>query len=822
MSPMLRRSWAAKREGRGRTPGQHRSSWRASVEPLEDRCLPSSLPSPNVDAPFLSQRLSNGDAVFMLQDASGNWNLWRSDGTSQGTTAIANFGPNTATAATESAVLNGDLYFFAIDPTGFVYYPPVGAPMNLGDREALWKTDGTPAGTSMVADINPTANGYIDASGLINVAGTLYFAARNADSLEQLWKSDGTAAGTVMLTDIDPQVTVPWNPLDPPPPVQTNYGFQVQGLTNVNGTLFFAGDDRTHGNSLWKSDGTTVGTVIVEQLGGKGYGGQGPSELVNAGGTLYFAGPDSGDEQGLWRSDGTAAGTYELASFHGVPGPVTEVDGTTFFSADEALWKTDGTSAGTVHLTPLETAGRINPGELTNLNGTLVFAASDRSHGTELWTSDGTATGTIMVKDINPGPGDSYPFELTSVNGTVYFMANDGIDGIQLWRSDGTTAGTAMVDDINPYGDAMEQDQAWLANADGRLLFEAADGLTGLHLYSSQGTAGTTQTIGDFYFGSVWWPPAEPSAIINGRPPPTPRMPSEQQGFVPGRIAATGGGAAMTLFAVDSRQELFKYTPAGGWTQIGAAGTVESITSIRDTAGDAVLFAVTTDGGLSRYNAHNGWQRIGAAGTIMSASAGVDAGGAADVYVLTTANMLTEFRGSSGWLVSPVAAANTISTFAALANDRVVVVTGGRVAEYDPRQGWLHLSGGGPANVADVSAVTEASGQESLFARTADGSLWRYDASVWTQVGASGTIKGIAAGLDAVGRAVVFAATFQGNSENGLAELSTSGWLNLSPPSGPFAISTAGGEVFVFLGDASVDGRDDHSGFFPLTSPGFL
>ncbi|NIP52547.1 MAG: hypothetical protein GWN61_15505, partial [candidate division Zixibacteria bacterium] len=43
------------------------------------------------------------------------------------------------------------------------------------------------------------------------------------------------------------------------------------------------------------------------------------------------------------------------------------------------------------------------PSSLINVNGTLFFAASDGIHGYELWKSDGTAAGTVMVKDINPG-----------------------------------------------------------------------------------------------------------------------------------------------------------------------------------------------------------------------------------------------------------------------------------------------------------------------------------------------------------------------------------------------------------------------------------
>ena len=65
----------------------------------------------------------------------------------------------------------------------------------------------------------------------------------------------------------------------------------------------------------------------------------------------------------------------------------------------------------------------LRPSFLTNVNGTLFFEAGDGTHGFELWKSDGTAAGTVMVKDINPGAGDSSAIILTNVNGTLFFDA---------------------------------------------------------------------------------------------------------------------------------------------------------------------------------------------------------------------------------------------------------------------------------------------------------------------------------------------------------------------------------------------------------------
>lgn len=92
--------------------------------------------------------------------------------------------------------------------------------------------------------------------------------------------------------------------------------------------------------------------------------------------------------------------------------------------------------------------------ELIDVNGTLFFTPLDGVHGRELWRSNGTAAGTVLVKDINPGMNGSTqsidPQQwFTNVNGTLFFAANDGVHGTELWKSNGTTAGTVMVKDID-------------------------------------------------------------------------------------------------------------------------------------------------------------------------------------------------------------------------------------------------------------------------------------------------------------------------------------------------------------------------------------
>ena len=88
------------------------------------------------------------------------------------------------------------------------------------------------------------------------------------------------------------------------------------------------------------------------------------------------------------------------------------------------MWKSDGTASGTVMVKDINSgSGSSSPSYLTAVGNTLYFQASDGTNGAELWKSDGTASGTVMVKDINSGSGSSYPADLTAVGNTLYFQA---------------------------------------------------------------------------------------------------------------------------------------------------------------------------------------------------------------------------------------------------------------------------------------------------------------------------------------------------------------------------------------------------------------
>src|SRR5688500_14416182 len=91
-------------------------------------------------------------------------------------------------------------------------------------------------------------------------------------------------------------------------------------------------------------------------------------------------------------------------------------------------------------------AASAEPGRVVEANGIGFLIVDDGVNGRELWRTDGTSSGTMMIEDIAPGRDSSMPLQgLVNVNGIVYFAANNQISGTELWRSDGTAAGTHLV-----------------------------------------------------------------------------------------------------------------------------------------------------------------------------------------------------------------------------------------------------------------------------------------------------------------------------------------------------------------------------------------
>src|SRR5947207_8839931 len=141
------------------------------------------------------------------------------------------------------------------------------------------------------------------------------------------------------------------------------------------------------------------------------------------------------------------------------------------------------------------------PAGLIDVGGTVYFSADDGVHGPELWKSDGTAAGTVMVKDIVPGGVGSQPTSLIAVNGTVYFYVRDGFARCSLWKSDGTSTGTQHGKDLAALTRHSLTEMDDLLNVNGTLFFSGNTSMGYSALFKSDGTAGGTVIVKEFDVG---------------------------------------------------------------------------------------------------------------------------------------------------------------------------------------------------------------------------------------------------------------------------------------------------------------------------------
>jgi ELWxxDGT repeat protein len=494
---------------------------------------------------------------FVANDGNTGGELWKTDGTEQGTTLVKDITAGTgSTSFSLMTAGNGLVFFVANDGVS---------------GSELWRSDGTEAGTYLLKDINPgSASAAINRIFFHN--GLLFFGANNGTHGQELWKSDGTTAGTVMIKDINPGATAS----SPAPLSNALYTFVALG-----NEVFFAAAGPSVGRELYKTDGTEAGTVLVKDVWPGGTSGIGITNHKAAvhNGRLYFAGNDGVNGVELWSTDGTEAGTFMVkdivaGSGHSHPNNLISFNGALFFSASTVnngnpnLYKTDGTEAGTVLIRDLVADGTIlNIGNTTAINdftiaaGKLFFRSGSSLNGLELFVSDGTTGGTGLVKDIVPGINGSGPNGLMEMNGKLYFSAfdlslqktilfsSDGTeagtmgnfegelrdvlsvssvpfigtgskffflgstqDGIELWSTDGTSAGTAMVRNINttitgtPNFNTSPQSSIEM---NGYSYFAAGSPDHGMELWKSNGTTVGTAMVKDI------WPGKGPSSPLN-------------------------------------------------------------------------------------------------------------------------------------------------------------------------------------------------------------------------------------------------------------------------------------------------------------------
>jgi ELWxxDGT repeat protein len=409
-------------------------------------------------------RVLGGRVYFAARDAVYGREVWTSDGTPAGTRRITAF-ESDEVLIQELRVAGNRIVFLA---------------SNNGHGAQIWSTLGTLESTAAVPNPPCRECSFLQQNTpLVELGGRLFFRGTDDAHGAEPWVTDGTAAGTHLLADL---CTGPCSSVNP-------YG---EGLpATPQGALFLA-TDPVHGLELWRTDGTSAGTVRLTDIaaphpsfsneavamGGKLYfsvidatgpalwvserprsahpvaliAPQGPAsdprELTPLGDSLLFTAWDGATTE-LWRTDGTEAGTTPLGAQvdHDLAAQLTPAGGLVFFLAWDAgegtLWRTDGTPTGTFPLLyPVQ-------GGLTAYRGKLYFRFRGNSDPVQsIWSSDGTIAGTLKEFDL---PAIPRVTKLTGLGSDLYFLASgEPIEG-QIWHSDGTAAGTQKIATLNFY-----------------------------------------------------------------------------------------------------------------------------------------------------------------------------------------------------------------------------------------------------------------------------------------------------------------------------------------------------------------------------------
>lgn len=240
----------------------------------------------------------------------------------------------------------------------------------------------------------------------------------------------------------------------------------------MNGKLYYLFTDQVTGNiALYVSDGTNAGTYKITQDNVSV-----SSTIIVGGNKIYFYATDGINGKEPWISDGTTVGTHLIKNIN------ASTDNSDFNTSSVAF--------------------------LTADNNKAFFTGNDGTTGDELWVTDGTEIGTTFVKDIYEGSNGSQIKVSNSMgtnmkDGKLYFFALNGsggftVNGVEPWVSDGTSSGTFMLKDIKTgyNGSSESANTKHFVNYNGKMYFFAIGDSAALSgLYETDGTTTGTQLV---------------------------------------------------------------------------------------------------------------------------------------------------------------------------------------------------------------------------------------------------------------------------------------------------------------------------------------
>lgn len=383
----------------------------------------------------------NGRQLASVQTPDLGRELWQVTPTSL--SLIKDLNPG----ATGSGVGNNSEMFNAFGGAVF-------AAMDSEHGSELWFTDGSPAGTRLVKDLRPGAEGSSPRQ-FVALGDLVYFKARGQiGSGLQVWVTDGTAAGTSVVTDFT------W---------ESSFDTGVDRLAAVPGKsrlVFSVGWHNgvgEHSDQVMALEGDTLTTIKagvhvndyftwIYPVGGYiyfVYAAYVPEGYVAGGATRYT-------RFELWRTDGTLAGTEQASiddelTLLDLATPQLSLQGDPVFSANSVehgweLWRLDSVSGVARELKDTNPQGAASgyPGSLVKIGDHIYFSAETTETGSELWVTDGTTEGTRLVADTVPGAASGGPFDFAPRAGLVYFIVYVDPE-YQIWSLDPKVEGSAKA-----------------------------------------------------------------------------------------------------------------------------------------------------------------------------------------------------------------------------------------------------------------------------------------------------------------------------------------------------------------------------------------